>query len=371
MKLLLILLSLITLLNAASKESCYTVQLSSSFNSQKNKDRLNKEEFHSSCLVMEIGKALTVRCGCFEGVKKSKPLLNELKKKYKDAYISTTYKSRFGNLETNKIKKPTKVELSELEMMVFKRDELSKELKIEELATQDIRKKEFSLENQIAELNSQVAIYQMSIQSNKNKIKNTKSTQALQEIQVTKAKYKKELKEAKELQKKNSKYINMALVEKDIKDLSQKIETLDRASLNKQNSASIKEENNVLNKKIEVLLSSLELLKKDKKSVSDELVTKNTQLLTKKQKRDELTFKINEYNKPEKLQKIAVVPVANVVEPTVVHKPEVKQIKKKKSLKKKKKKTKKKKLKKCKKKYEKCKKKHHKKKKFKLILKKK
>ena len=124
MKLLLTLLSLITLLNAASKESCYTVQLLSKFSSQKNIDLLKSNAYPSSCKIMEIGKTLTVRCGCFESMAPANESLKSLKKKYSHAVVSSTYKYRFDDIQPKKeevsiiekvILAPVKVQEAELE----------------------------------------------------------------------------------------------------------------------------------------------------------------------------------------------------------------------------------------------------------------
>jgi len=95
MKIIIISILLIASLFAKSKDSCYTVQLLSNSYSQKSFDALNLREFPSSCRVMHISKKLTVRCGCFEELKKAKNFLPEFKTIYSKAYIATTYKYRF------------------------------------------------------------------------------------------------------------------------------------------------------------------------------------------------------------------------------------------------------------------------------------
>jgi phosphate-selective porin OprO/OprP len=90
-----LLLLLITGLYAKS-ESCYTVQLTSAFNSQKNYDDLSSKSYDESCKVMRIGKSITVRCGCFDEYRDAKATLPRFKREYKKAYITSTYKYRFG-----------------------------------------------------------------------------------------------------------------------------------------------------------------------------------------------------------------------------------------------------------------------------------
>ena len=77
------------------KESCYTVQLLSQTSSDKNRNLLLQNNYDSSCKVMEIGKNLTVRCGCFMSMEDVEKTLPAFKKEYKNAYITSTYKSRF------------------------------------------------------------------------------------------------------------------------------------------------------------------------------------------------------------------------------------------------------------------------------------
>ena len=97
MKALLIILFTFTFLIAKANETCYTVQLMSKFNTQKNVDKLNLIEFSQECKVMQIGKTTTVRCGCYDTIAPAKSKLLEYKKKYKKAALATTYKYRFEN----------------------------------------------------------------------------------------------------------------------------------------------------------------------------------------------------------------------------------------------------------------------------------
>ncbi len=93
-KILLLLFILTVVLNA--KETCYTVELISAKENEANKQRLLKIEHEdASCKMMSIAHYLTVRCGCFEKYVKAKEHLKKFTKSYKDAYVRTTYKSRF------------------------------------------------------------------------------------------------------------------------------------------------------------------------------------------------------------------------------------------------------------------------------------
>ncbi|NPA59848.1 MAG: tetratricopeptide repeat protein [Epsilonproteobacteria bacterium] len=80
-----------------SKKTCFTVQLVSRFNNKKNLNILNKTTYPQSCKLMEIGKSLTVRCGCFQEISSAKKSLKSIKKRFKKATIATTYSYRFDN----------------------------------------------------------------------------------------------------------------------------------------------------------------------------------------------------------------------------------------------------------------------------------
>ena len=82
-----------------AQSSCYTVQLVSRFASETNRETLSKESYDVSCKLMEIGKTLTVRCGCYEKVKDAKEVLPKYQKEHSSAYVTTTYKSRFDQAQ--------------------------------------------------------------------------------------------------------------------------------------------------------------------------------------------------------------------------------------------------------------------------------
>ncbi len=91
----LIFILLITSLLAKEKESCFTVQLLSKKNSVLNKKNLYEQNFESSCVRMEIGSSLTVRCGCYGTTGEAKEKLVKFKDEYEFAYVASTYKYRF------------------------------------------------------------------------------------------------------------------------------------------------------------------------------------------------------------------------------------------------------------------------------------
>ncbi|MDQ7066881.1 MAG: porin [Sulfurimonas sp.] len=92
---ILLLLGFTFLLSAG--ESCYSVQLTSVYKTEQNSSELKSKKYDNSCKVMEIGSNIVVRCGCFSKFKEANAHLREFAKKYKDAYVLSTYRSRFEN----------------------------------------------------------------------------------------------------------------------------------------------------------------------------------------------------------------------------------------------------------------------------------
>ena len=117
---------LITIFLSAKEETCYTVQLLSAIKSEKNSDKFSKMQIADACKVMEIGKSLTLRCGCYERIKPAQKQLQRYKKRYKYAYIATTYTYRFKNKASSKVEK-----ISE-EKLVFNIKEEKKALHLSE-----------------------------------------------------------------------------------------------------------------------------------------------------------------------------------------------------------------------------------------------
>ncbi len=95
-KLLTTLFFLTAVVNAASNnsETCYTVQLLSSYKSQANSG-FSEEEYPKDCKVMTLNKTQTVRCGCYDKYAPAEARLKELKGEYKKALVAMTYKHRF------------------------------------------------------------------------------------------------------------------------------------------------------------------------------------------------------------------------------------------------------------------------------------
>ena len=78
-----------------AQESCYTVQLTSVFKTDKSLKEIESTQYDESCKSMSINKNIAVRCGCFEKFKDAKATLPSFQKSYKNAYVMSTYKSRF------------------------------------------------------------------------------------------------------------------------------------------------------------------------------------------------------------------------------------------------------------------------------------
>ena len=107
MKVALIVLFAFTLLFSKTYETCYTVQLVSRHNTQKNLSALEGLEYPQECKVMKIGQSVTVRCGCYESATPAKEKLPEYKKRYKKAVLATTYKYRFEDEKSDELLEKT------------------------------------------------------------------------------------------------------------------------------------------------------------------------------------------------------------------------------------------------------------------------
>jgi len=123
---------IITLYAQNDKPTCYTVQLISVPNNPKNFQQLSSQQYDQSCKVMNIASKVTVRCGCYETVKETKPLLKKLKSSFQSAYIMSTYKYRF---ETKDSAEEKLIKEIEKEANITEKEKLQKE------TTQVIKKK--------------------------------------------------------------------------------------------------------------------------------------------------------------------------------------------------------------------------------------
>ena len=145
---------LTAVVNAASnnRETCYTVQLQSGYESQINHD-LSEEEYPKDCKVMTLDKAQTVRCGCFSKYTPAQKRLNELKERYNQAVVVMTYKHRFKNkdiacsVKPDSVVEPTAPVTVAAMVKTDKEDDLSLDAIPEVNTTIDISKYTLSDEN--------------------------------------------------------------------------------------------------------------------------------------------------------------------------------------------------------------------------------
>ena len=87
--------SFFTSIFAKDSSTCYNVQLFSAYKNDKNIDKLLPKTYADNCKVLELESSLTLRCGCFDNMREAKQELTKYKKKFTNAYISTTYAYRF------------------------------------------------------------------------------------------------------------------------------------------------------------------------------------------------------------------------------------------------------------------------------------
>jgi len=101
------LLSLISssLLIAAQKETCYSVQLASYL--QKNEHYINSVAYPKECKRFSFGNIKAIRCGCFETFEEAKTEAKRLKKKFRHSLIVTTKKSRFAIEKKKELTEPS------------------------------------------------------------------------------------------------------------------------------------------------------------------------------------------------------------------------------------------------------------------------
>ena len=81
--------------------SCYTVQLWSVPSSQKGRVVENADYRLYGCRLMQIGRHLTARCGCFDTYAKAKKWEAKLKKDYRHALVTKSFVYRFEGKKTS------------------------------------------------------------------------------------------------------------------------------------------------------------------------------------------------------------------------------------------------------------------------------
>ncbi len=102
-----ILFLFVPVLQAQKPQTCNTVQLLSVPLSKESV--LSESSYPQDCKVMRIGKTATVRCGCFERLDGAKQRLEQLKNKYENASLASTYSYRFEDNNTTKETLPTHI----------------------------------------------------------------------------------------------------------------------------------------------------------------------------------------------------------------------------------------------------------------------
>ena len=117
MKYLLLFLFSFILLFAKGEESCYTVQLKSFVIKNKSAYAFESYGYADSCKLFEFTKMNTVRCGCFESYSEAQEYLKELKPKYEQATIVTTYKKRFSKSTISPLSEPRESDDQELRLL--------------------------------------------------------------------------------------------------------------------------------------------------------------------------------------------------------------------------------------------------------------
>ena len=79
------------------KEVCYSVQIKSAPKSQQNLDALFRVDYPYGCKVMEFTRTFGVRCGCYNDFQKAQTQYQKLRKTYKNAHLTNTYRYRFDD----------------------------------------------------------------------------------------------------------------------------------------------------------------------------------------------------------------------------------------------------------------------------------
>jgi hypothetical protein len=104
MKLFFILIFSISISYAKSKDTCYSLQLTS-FKFKKNSTYdFAKQHYPKSCKLVSFSNINSVRCGCYEKYRDARKALKKLPKKYAHPIIVNTYKYRFQK-KVQKIRK--------------------------------------------------------------------------------------------------------------------------------------------------------------------------------------------------------------------------------------------------------------------------
>ena len=105
MRFILLLLLTTSFTYAKSKESCYSVQLTSFVYKNNSEYSFEKQGYPQSCKLISFTNMNAVRCGCFDAYKNAKDQARVLKDEYQDAKVVTTYRYRFAPTHSQASKK--------------------------------------------------------------------------------------------------------------------------------------------------------------------------------------------------------------------------------------------------------------------------
>ena len=97
MKYILIVALLFGFLQAKSSDACYSVQLKSFYLKRNSSYDFERQNYPSSCILVNLNGLRSVRCGCYDDYREAEDNLDRLSRKYYDAIIVNTYKKRFSN----------------------------------------------------------------------------------------------------------------------------------------------------------------------------------------------------------------------------------------------------------------------------------
>jgi len=84
------------LLLAKSDESCYTVQLNSFIIKDEKVYSFEEQGYPQGCVLVRGNRVNSIRCGCYDSYTRAQILLHDLKVRYAQATVVTTYKNRFA-----------------------------------------------------------------------------------------------------------------------------------------------------------------------------------------------------------------------------------------------------------------------------------
>ena len=157
MRLLLIFTLLFSFSYAKTKDTCYTVQLTSFKFKQNSSYDFTKHGYPQSCKLISFTNINTVRCGCYEKYKDAKKEREQLKKTYAAALITTTYKYRFA---------PTKSLSKRVEKSYPLKKTLPKKETIKKRTIQKVEKKPLVEKEMVPEIQEESFYHNVSIQGN-------------------------------------------------------------------------------------------------------------------------------------------------------------------------------------------------------------